>query len=128
MVQSTGPANAKYLCGLVFGRIASNSNEDNKGLESHMRQLASTHWAAATKFAIAASLSSLHHHLQGPSTKENKDILYKTKDAVTTLQEVLEGKHDEAIEETLTRYHVPTDRWWSTLYKIVEGKHNNDII
>ncbi|KAK7259662.1 hypothetical protein RIF29_25275 [Crotalaria pallida] len=121
MVQSTGPENAKYLCGLVFGRTENNSNEANNRLESHMRRLASTNWAAATQFAMAATLSSLRHHLQGPSNKENKDILDKTKDAVTTLQEVLEGKHDEEIEETLIRYHVPTDRWWSTLYKIVEG-------
>ncbi|KAE9593921.1 putative xenobiotic-transporting ATPase [Lupinus albus] len=121
MVQSTGPENAKYLCSLVFGRTVNNSTQDNKGLESHMRQLASTNWAAATQFAMATTLSSLHHQLQGPSTKDNKDILDKTKDAVTTLQEVLEGKHNEAIEETLTRYQVPTDRWWSTLYKIIEG-------
>ncbi|XP_019419120.1 PREDICTED: ABC transporter C family member 2-like isoform X3 [Lupinus angustifolius] len=121
MVQSTGPENAKYLCSLVFGRTVNNSTQDNKGVESHMRHLASTNWAAATQFAMAATLSSLHHQLQGPSTKDNEDILDKTKDAVTTLQEVLEGKHNEAIEETLTRYQVPTDRWWSTLYKIVEG-------
>ncbi|XP_061357298.1 ABC transporter C family member 12-like [Gastrolobium bilobum] len=121
MVQSTGPENAKYLCSLVFGRTGNNSNEYNKGLESHMRQLASSHWAAATQFAMASTLSSLHHHLQSPSTKDNKDILHKTRDAVTTLQEVLVGKHDEAIEETLTKQHVPTDRWWSTLYKVVEG-------
>ncbi|CAL0302522.1 unnamed protein product [Lupinus luteus] len=121
MVQSTGPENAKYLCSLVFGRTVNNSTEDNKGVESHMRHLASTNWAAATQFAMAATLSSLHHQLQGPSTKDNRDILDKTKDAVTTLQEVLEGKHNEAIEETLIRYQVPTDRWWSTLYKIVEG-------
>lgn len=126
MVQSTGQANAQYLCGLVFGRALNNSNEHNKELESHhMRQLASTNWAAATQFAIASTLSSLHHHLQSTNTKDNnKDILHKTKDAVTTLQEVLEGKHDEAIEETLTNYHVPTDRWWSTLYKVIEGKLN----
>lgn len=128
MVQSTGPANAEYLCSLVFGRTKNNSGEYNKGQESHTRQLAFTHWAAATKFAIASTLSSVHNNLQKPSSKENKDFLDETKDAVTTLQEVLEGKHDEAIEETLTKYHVPTYRWWSTLHQVIEGKHNHDII
>ncbi|WJX30575.1 Multidrug resistance-associated protein 9 [Trifolium repens] len=85
-----------------------------------MVQIRSTNWAASTQFAIASSLSSLHQHLQSPNTKDSKDILNRTKDAVITLQEVLEGKHDETIEETLTQYHVPRDRWWSTLYKIIE--------
>ncbi|XP_047166488.1 ABC transporter C family member 12-like [Vigna umbellata] len=120
MVQSTGEANAQYLCSLVFGRTE-NNNEYNKELENHMRQLASTHWTAATQFAIAATLSSLHHLLPKPSSEDNEDILDKTKDAVTILQEVLVGKHDEAIEETLHKYHIPTDRWWSTLYKVIEG-------
>lgn len=122
MVQSTGEANAQYLCSLVFGRTE-NNNEYNKELENHMRQLASTHWTAATQFAIAATLSSLHHLLPKPSSEDNEDILDKTKDAVTILQEVLVGKHDEAIEETLHKYHIPTDTWWSTLYKVIEGKH-----
>ncbi|KAL2337305.1 hypothetical protein Fmac_011751 [Flemingia macrophylla] len=121
MVQSTGPANAQYLCSLVFGRTENNSDEYNKELESQMRRLASTHWTAATQFAIAATLSSLHDHLQKPNSEEGEDFLDKTKDAVTTLQEVLVGKHDESIKETLNKYHIPTDRWWSTLYKVVEG-------
>lgn len=121
MVQSTGAANAEYLCSLVFGRTENNSNEYNEELENRMRRLASTHWTAATQFAIATTLSSLHQHLQKPCSEDNKDILDKTKDAVTTLQEVLEGKHDEAIEEILHKHHIPTDRWWSTLYKVVEG-------
>jgi lysyl-tRNA synthetase class I len=128
MVQSTGPANAEYLRSLVFDKKENNSNEYNKESENRLRQLASTNWAAATQFAIASSLSSLHQHLQSPNTKDNKDILNRTKDAVITLQEVLEGKHDETIEETLTQYHVPRDRWWSTLYKVIEGNHNNYII
>nr|XP_025681032.1 ABC transporter C family member 12 isoform X4 [Arachis hypogaea] len=122
MVQSTGAANAEYLCSLVFGRIVNNSNEENKGLENQMRQLASSNWAAATQCAIAATLSSLHLNLQSPNeTKDNKDFLEKTKDALTTLQEVLEGKHDDVIQQTLVKYNVPTERWWSTLYQLVEG-------
>jgi lysyl-tRNA synthetase class I len=127
MVQSTGPANAEYLRSLVFDKKENNSNEYSKESENRLRQLASTNWAAATQFAIASSLSSLHQHLQSPNTKDNKDILNRTKDAVITLQEVLEGKLDETIEETLTQYHVPRDRWWSTLYKVIEGNHNNYI-
>ncbi|KAL3024387.1 hypothetical protein AAZX31_04G118000 [Glycine max] len=121
MVQSTGPENAQYLCSLVFGKTENNSNEYNKELENHVRQLASSRWTAATQFAIVATLSSLSHHLQKPSSEDNKDILDKTKDAIITLQEVLVGKHDEDIEETLYKYHIPTDRWWSTLCKVIEG-------
>nr|XP_025624778.1 ABC transporter C family member 12 isoform X4 [Arachis hypogaea] len=122
MVQSTGAANAEYLCSLVFGRIVNNSNEENKGLENQMRQLASSNWAAATQCAIAATLSSLHLNLQSPNeTKDNKDFLEKTKDALTTLQEVLEGKHDDVIQQTLVKHNVPTERWWSTLHQLVEG-------
>ncbi|RHN65540.1 putative xenobiotic-transporting ATPase [Medicago truncatula] len=78
MVQSTGPANAEYLCSLVFGRKENNSNEYNKESENGMRQLASTDWTAATQFAIASTLSSLHQHLQSPNTKDDKDILNRT--------------------------------------------------
>nr|XP_027190431.1 ABC transporter C family member 12-like isoform X3 [Cicer arietinum] len=109
MVQSTGPVNAEYLCSLVFGRTENNSNEYNKELEIHTKPLASIHWNTATQFAIATTLSSLQH-LQSPNTKDKKDIHNITKNAVTTLQEVLEGKHGESIEETLTKYHVPIDR------------------
>jgi hypothetical protein len=125
MVQSTGPANAAYLRSLVFDKKENNSNEYDKESENRLRQSGSTNWAAATQFAIASSLSSLHQHLQSPNSKDNKDILNRTKDAVITFQEVLEGKHDETIEETLTQYHVPKGIWWSTLYKVIEGNHSN---
>ncbi|KAI4297481.1 hypothetical protein L6164_037370 [Bauhinia variegata] len=121
MVQSTGAANAQYLCSLVFERKMKNSSDENRELETQMRLLASNHWATATQLALAVTLSSSHHHLQMSVTDCDKDILDKTKDAVITLQEVLQGRHDEAIEETLTKYHIPTNRWWSTLYKVVEG-------
>ena len=125
MVQSTGPANAVYLRSLVFDKKENNSNEYDKESENRLRQSGSTNWAAATQFAIASSLSSLHQHLQSPNSKDNKDILNRTKDAVITFQEVLEGKHDETIEETLTQYHVPKGIWWSTLYKVIDGNHSN---
>jgi len=87
MVQSTGPANAEYLCSLVFGRKENNSNEYNKESENRMRELASTDWTAATQFALASTLSSLHQHLQSPNTKDDKDVINRTKDAVVTPQE-----------------------------------------
>ena len=39
-----------------------------------------------------------------------------------TLQSILEGKHDTEIEEKLEQHNVPSSRWWSSLYKVVEGK------
>ncbi|KAK4782053.1 hypothetical protein SAY86_016155 [Trapa natans] len=38
-----------------------------------------------------------------------------------TLQGVLGGNHDEEIDNTLHQYQVSTDRWWSALYRIIEG-------
>ncbi|KAJ7947402.1 ABC transporter C family member 2-like [Quillaja saponaria] len=121
MVQSTGPANAQYLCSLVFEGKVNNSGQNNKELESKMRGLAYTHWTSAAQFALGLTLSSSENDLQMSVIGDENNILKKTKDAVITLQGVLEGKHDEVIEETLKAIQVSTDRWWSTLYKIIEG-------
>ncbi|KAG6642054.1 hypothetical protein CIPAW_09G116900 [Carya illinoinensis] len=45
----------------------------------------------------------------------------QTKDAVITLEGVLAGRHDSNIDETLNMYQVSADRWWSSLYKVIEG-------
>ncbi|KAK3022450.1 hypothetical protein RJ639_047587, partial [Escallonia herrerae] len=123
MVQSTGAANAQYLRSLVLGGEGKNKfkNEETLQMDGHRRWLASSHWAAATQFALAANVTSSQNDLQRLDSKDENDFLRKTKDAVVTLQGVLEGKHDEAIEVTLQKYNVPRDRWWSALYKVVEG-------
>ncbi|XP_058071596.1 ABC transporter C family member 2-like [Magnolia sinica] len=122
MVQSTGAANAQYLRGLVLGDGESRSRrEENKHPDGQRRWLASSRWAAAAQFALAVSLTSSHNDLQQLEIEDENSILKKTKDAVITLQGVLEGKHDKAIEETLNQYQVPRDRWWSSLYRVVEG-------
>ncbi|PHT93255.1 hypothetical protein T459_01137 [Capsicum annuum] len=53
--------------------------------------------------------------------EDEYNILKKTKNAVITLQGVLEGKHDKDIQETLDQYQVSRDRRWSSFYKMVEG-------
>lgn len=123
MVQSTGPANAQYLHNLVFERKENKlTREESMGLEGQRRWLAaSSQWAAATQFALSVSLTSLQDNLKGSNIQDKNDILKKTKDAVLTLQDVLEGKHDEVVDDTLQHYHVPRDRWWSALYRIIEG-------
>ncbi|GLT85717.1 hypothetical protein SLE2022_038970 [Rubroshorea leprosula] len=68
---------------------------------------------AAAQFAIAVSLTSSHSDLTS--------ILKKTKDAVITLQGVLEGKHNKAIEESLDQNQISKDGWWSALYRMIEG-------
>ncbi|XP_026390011.1 ABC transporter C family member 2-like [Papaver somniferum] len=119
MVQSTGAANAEYLRSLVTGsRIG---KEESRRQDGHRRWLASSRWTAAAQFALGVSLSSSHNDLQNLEIEDDNNILKRTKDAVVTLQGVLEGKHDKAIEETLDQYQVPRDRWWSALYKMVEG-------
>ncbi|KAK1277387.1 ABC transporter C family member 2 [Acorus gramineus] len=122
MIQSTGPANAQYLRSLVLGDGENKfDREEMKRQEGQRRWLASTRWTAAAQFALAVSLSSSQSDLQQLEINDENSILRKTKDAVITLRSVLEGKHDRAIEETLNDHHVPRDRWWSSLYKVVEG-------
>ncbi|THU71177.1 hypothetical protein C4D60_Mb08t32790 [Musa balbisiana] len=119
MVQSTGTANAQYLRSLVFENRS--SREETKRQEGQRRWLASSRWVAAAQFALGVSLTSSQSDIQGLVIDDENNILRRTKDAVVTLQSVLEGKHGSEIEEKLEEYHVPRDRWWSSLYKVVEG-------
>ena len=123
MVQSTGAANAQYLCSLVLGGEGENKSEreETRRLDGQRRWLASSRWAAAAQFALAVTLTSSQNDLVQLEIEDDHSILRKTKEAVITLQGVLEGKHDKFIEETLDQYQVSSDRWWSSLYKMVEG-------
>ncbi|KAJ1698125.1 hypothetical protein LUZ63_006637 [Rhynchospora breviuscula] len=122
MVQSTGASNAEYLKGLVFGSEEERSRrEETKRQDGQRRWLATTRWATAAQFALAMSLTSSQNDLQKLEIVDEANILNKTKDAVITLQNVLQGRHDTEIEDTLNQYQVPADRWWSSLYKVVEG-------
>ncbi|KAM3748774.1 hypothetical protein ACB098_05G133800 [Castanea mollissima] len=122
MIQSTGPTNAQYLRSLVFGgKEHQSSQEETKQLDGQRRRLPLSRWAAAAQFALAVSLTSSQDDLQRLHIEDDNNILKKTKDAVITLQGVLEGKHDQVIDEALNQYQVSTDRWWSSLYKIIEG-------
>ncbi|CAL5345398.1 unnamed protein product [Camellia sinensis] len=126
MIQSTGAANAQYLHSLVLGggegENKSSGEEIFNGQQG--RRVASSHWAAATQFALGVYMASSQNILLQPSLEMMEDennIVKKTKDAVVTLQEVLQGKHDEVIEKALDQYQFPSERWWSALYKVIEG-------
>lgn len=125
MVQSTGPANAQYLCSLVLGKKESNPHGENVLLQDgHGRRwLAKSHWMTAAQFALSRSLAASQNDLTRPDidTVHVYDILVKTKDAVLTLHGVLEGKHDELIDEVLTRDEIPKYSWWSSFYRTIEG-------
>lgn len=121
MVQSTGAANAQYLRNLVLGGEEGNSVGRDKQLDGQRRWLASSRWTAAAQFALAVTLTSSQNDLVQLEIEDEDNILKKTKNAVITLQGVLEGKHDKEIEDTLDQYQVSRDRWWSSLYKMVEG-------
>lgn len=125
MVQSTGPANAQYLRSLVFEAKEKLNGEVINRLNHQRRWVASSRWAAAAQFALAVSLSQ--NDLQSLVSAEENNILNKTKDAVITLQQVLEGKHNEEIDDTLQQYQVPRERWWLSLHRIIEGKHSMQI-
>lgn len=123
MVQSTGAANAQYLRNLALEREGENrTTGDDHRLDGQRRWLASSRWAAAAQFALAVSLTSSQNDLLRLEIEDDDNILKKTKDAVITLQGVFEGKHNKIIEDSLEHCQVPTDRWWSSLYKVVEGK------
>nr|QWN59145.1 ATP-binding cassette C transporter [Rehmannia glutinosa] len=121
MVQSTGAANAEYLRSLVLRGDADGKRETEKQLDGQRRWLASSRWAAAAQFALAVSLTSSQNDLVQLEVSDEDTILKKTRDAVITLQGVLEGKHDKEIEDNLDRYQISGDRWWSALYKMIEG-------
>ncbi|GFP81215.1 ABC transporter c family member 2 [Phtheirospermum japonicum] len=119
MVQSTGPANAQYLRSLVVRK--GNRSENGAHINGEMRWLLSSRWNAATQYALALNLTASVKDLQVPETENENSVISKTKDAVVILQEVLAGKHDIVIEETLDRFEVPRYRWWSALYRVIEG-------
>ncbi|XLT08902.1 hypothetical protein HN51_054695 [Arachis hypogaea] len=119
MVQSTGAANAQYLRSLAFR--SKSDREESKHNDGQKKWLASSRWAAAAQFALAVSLTSSQNDLKRLEVEEENSILKKTRDAVITLQGVLERKHDREIEESLDRYQISSDSWWSLLYKMIEG-------
>ncbi|KAM1213164.1 hypothetical protein PS2_004614 [Malus domestica] len=124
MVKSTGPANAEYLRGLVFGGKQHKLVRDRtKQLAGQSRRgwLASSRWAAAAQLALAVSLTSSQNDLRGMDIEDKNNIIMKTNDAVITLQGVLEGKHDKEIDDTLNQHHIPREGWWSAFFRVVEG-------
>ncbi|MCD7446265.1 hypothetical protein HAX54_048463, partial [Datura stramonium] len=111
MVQSTGAANAQYLRSLVFRGEEGNSIARDTQLDGQRGWLASSRWAAAAQFALAVTLTSSQNDLVQLEIEDEDNILNKTKNAVITLQGVLEGKHHKDIEETLDQYQVSRDRY-----------------
>ena len=124
MVQSTGAANAEYLRSIVLENKRNrdaNGDDSSQPLEGQRKWRASSRWAAAAQFALAVSLTSSHNDLQSLEIQDDNSILKRTKDAVVTLRSVLEGKHDKEIDESLTQNDISRERWWPSLYKMVEG-------
>lgn len=122
MVQSTGSANAQYLRSIVMGDPESSEGFENRATEKKRKWNASARWAAAAQFALALSLTSSQQDLQAIAEGGNdNNILQETRNAAQILQDVLQGKHDSAIEEALVQHQVPRENWWSALFKVVEG-------
>jgi len=121
MVESTGTANSQYLRSLVLGGETEKKLKSEETAVMKRNRLVSSQWAEAAQFALAVNLVSSHNELGILESKDENNIVNRTKDAVVILQRVLEGKHDEVIEETLNQYRIPRERWWSALYKVVEG-------
>jgi ABC-type multidrug transport system ATPase subunit len=121
MVQSTGEANAQYLRSLVYEGKDNKLKTEETDIPIQRKWLATSRWTAAAQFALAVSLSSSQNQLLHLDVEDDNSILKKTNDAVITLQEVLAGKHNKEIDDTLNEYQLPSEGWWSALYKIIEG-------
>nr|QVT92271.1 ABC transporter [Salvia miltiorrhiza] len=118
MVQSTGPANAEYLRGLVVARRGRGETTTTPPPP----WLVSSRWSAAVQHALAANLASAAKDLQLLGPEEiSGNVIGKTTDAVALLQGVLMGKHDDEIEETLGRFEASRHTWWSAFYRVIEG-------
>ncbi|XP_051129037.1 ABC transporter C family member 12-like isoform X2 [Andrographis paniculata] len=120
MVHSTGPANAEYLHKLVF-RNKENHLKEAAQIDGENRWLLSAHSNAAAKNALALSLASSVTDLQVLNSEDCSNVISKTKDALIILQEVLMGKYDEVITDTLDQSEVTRYSWWSTFYRVIEG-------
>lgn len=121
MVQSTGPANAQYLRSLVVRKDMENRAKGVQQIDGEMRWFLSSRWNAATQYALAVNLTSSVKDLQVLDSEDDNNVISKTKDAVVILQDVLMGKHDKDIEETLDQFEVPRYTWWSAFYRVIEG-------
>ncbi|XP_028799317.1 ABC transporter C family member 2 [Neltuma alba] len=122
MVQSTGAANAQYLRSLVLNGDGGNKpTQEEKHLDGQRRWLASSRWAAAAQFALAVSMTSSQNDLRQLEIEDDNSILKTAKDAVITLQGILDGKHDQEIEQSLDQHQISPNRWWSSLFKMIEG-------
>ncbi|KAL0721101.1 hypothetical protein Bca4012_035700 [Brassica carinata] len=124
MVQSTGAANAEYLRSLVLDNKRERGEDDDgsqQPLQGQRKWLASSRWAAAAQFALGVSLTTSHNDLQILEIEDDGSILKRTKDAVVTLRNVLEGKHDKEIAESLEEHNISRDGWLLSLYRMVEG-------
>ncbi|CAL5411675.1 unnamed protein product [Camellia sinensis] len=106
MIQSIGAANAQYLRSLVLGGgEGENKSEGEEIFNGQQRRLvASSHWAAAVQFALNVNMASSLLQPSLEMIEDENNIVKKTKDAVVTLHEVLQGKHDEVIEKALDQY------------------------
>jgi ATP-binding cassette subfamily C (CFTR/MRP) protein 1 len=105
-----------------MGEVDIKKELENNAVVEPKRVDASAKWISAAKWALALSLTGSHQELDAICRNETSDnILHRTRDAAHTLQEVLLGHHDDAIDEELNKREVAHDRWWHSLLRVVEG-------
>ena len=109
-----------YLQNIVMGEADLN-DDINKTVEEEPRWQISAKWAAAAKWALAMSMSSSIRALETTETDADHTILEDARDAVKTLQDILQGQYDYTISEELSRRQVPRERWWAALMQVIEG-------
>jgi hypothetical protein len=105
-----------------MGQVDLNGEIDKNIVEEEPRWQISAKWAAAARWALAATMSSSLQQLQEASEiGGERTIVEGTTEAIKTLQHVLQGECDEAINEALSRREVPQQRWWSVFSRAIEG-------
>ncbi|KAK4338993.1 hypothetical protein RND71_040455 [Anisodus tanguticus] len=75
----------------------------------------------AAQYALATNISTSLNNFQVMESQDKNNIMRATKEAVVTLKDVLEGKHDKVNEDKLRCSKVPRERWWSSFLHVVEG-------
>ncbi|GBG83673.1 hypothetical protein CBR_g37475 [Chara braunii] len=129
LVKSTGSANAQYLYGVATGDvdIQQQMTGQANGVEQKWAHEAAVaqRWIRATKWALGMTLSASHNDLQqmasGVQDESEIPLLMSVHEAAGTLRRVLRGEHNEALREELQRSGVSEQRWWTTLFRLVEG-------
>ncbi|MCO5564932.1 hypothetical protein L7F22_018602 [Adiantum nelumboides] len=121
MVESTGPANADYLKNIAMGKSKLRVDFDKQAEEKWTSTTAKYQRTPGQRNVAMASMSSQQDLLEFAARGMAGGILERASDAARIIQEVLEGQHDNEIEDELSQQEISTGGWWSALLRAVQA-------